>query len=147
MEQLENLSHYLDEQLSYSKKHSDLKSDQRTVLSADSPITGVKHRKDPLTVLKVKDQFELVESDQQQIVHEQLSSYKKNHTSVTERKLAGLQCSGNIWSDLQALRTISPMESSVKAKKKLIMNCKWLVAAKCTCVLLPCTVYVRIRIV
>ena len=139
MEQLENLSHYLDEQLSYSKKPSGLKSDQRTVLPADSPITGTKHQKDPLNVLKVKEQFELVESEQQQIVHERLSSYKKNHTSVTERKLAGLQCSGNIWSDLQDLRTISPMESSVKAKKKLIMNCKWLVAARHTYV---CTVTV-----
>ena len=88
-------------------------------------------QKSPISIIKIKDQYEKVQFEQQQIAHEQLSSFKEKHVSRNERKLINLHCSGSIWADLHTLRKISPVESCVEAKKKMIGNCKWLVLLIC----------------
>jgi hypothetical protein len=132
--QLEELSHYLDEQLSHSKKKS-FRLDHapgREVLHPVDPLMSAEDfQKSPISIIKIKDQYEKVQFEQQQIAHEQLSSFKEKHVSRNERKLINLHCSGSIWADLHTLRKISPVESCVEAKKKMIGNCKWLVLLIC----------------
>lgn len=130
VEQSEQLALYLEEQLSSSKK----KSAQALETGSWNPpktVDRVQGSVDPIPVKcsvnvdALKGQFDSVDDSKKLIVHEQLTSHRQGHLLTMQKKFLSVSISGNMWQDIDAVRSTAPIESGMAARQRLYMNTSW----------------------
>lgn len=126
VEQSEQLALYLEEQLSNSKKKS-----AQALETLPKTVDRVQRSVDPIPVKcsvnvdTLRGQFDSVDDTKKLIVHEQLTSHRQGHLLTMQKKFLSVSISGNIWQDIEAVRSTAPIESCMAARQRLYMNTSW----------------------
>ena len=130
VEQSEQLALYLDEKLSSSKKKT-ARALEAIQWNTPKTVDRVEASVEPVPVKcsvnvdTLRGQFDSVDDSKKLIVHEQLTSHCQGHLLTMQKKFLSASISGNIWQDIQAVRSAAPIESCMEARQRLYMNTSW----------------------